>query len=74
MEASKSKKVPKVIRYFLIMFIISFFATVILGLFLLGILSCKKNIFGGLFVIAVSMILLISAIIQFRKVYLKKEK
>lgn len=72
MEASKSKKVPRIIRYLLIAIIVLFFAIIILGLFAIGILMLKESIAGGIFMILISIILFISAIIKFRKVYLSK--
>ena len=72
LEASKSRKVPKIIRYPLIALIELFFAAIIIGLFIIGILVLKDNIILGIFMIVISIVLLISAIIKFKKVYLEK--
>ena len=70
-EVSKSKKIPKIIRYPLIAIIVIFFAVIIIGLFVIGIVILKDNIFLGIFMIAVSIIFLISALIKFKKVYIE---
>ena len=71
-ELSKSKKVPKFIRYPLIVFIILFFLAVIGLIFLTGILILKENIMAGIFFIIIGMFMLVMSIIKFKKVYLKK--
>lgn len=71
-EISKNRKVPKIIRYPLIAIIVIFFATIIIGLFIIGIIFMKGNILVGILCIVVSIIFLISAIIKFKKVYLER--
>lgn len=71
-EASLSKKVPKIIRYLLIVLICLFFIIVILGLFIVGISFLDKNIYASLFMICISVVMLITAIYKFKKVYIKK--
>lgn len=71
-EASKSKKVPKIIRHLLIFFIVIFWAVIIVGLFVIGILALKENTILGIFMILISILFLVSAIVKFRKVYLKR--
>ncbi len=71
-ELSKSRKIPKYIRYPLIIFIILFFIAVIGLIFLTGILSIKQNIFIGIFFILIGLLTLIMSIIKFKKVYLTK--
>lgn len=73
-EVSSNKKISKMIRYPLILLIVLFFALVIFGLLFLGILILNKNIWAGIFIISVSAILLISAIIKFKKIYINKLK
>lgn len=72
-EISKSK-VPKYIRYSLIVIIVLFFIVVIGLIFLVGILSLKENIFLGIFFILVGILLLLMSIIKFKKTYLKQVK
>lgn len=71
-EASKSSKIPKWIRYLLILMISLFFIGVIGLVFWGGIIALKKNIFVGLFLILIGLFMLISSIIKFRKTYLVK--
>ncbi len=73
-EASKNNKIPKIIRYPLIVLISLFFIAVIGLIFLAGILSLKENIFVGIFLIFIGLITLIMSIVQFRKTYLTKFK
>lgn len=73
LEISSNKKVSKFIRYPIIFILGLFFILVIGGLFYLGIVIFKKNIFGGIFIIAVSLILLWGCILKFKKIYLRKK-
>lgn len=73
-EISKSKKVPKYIRYPLIIIIALFFIAVIDLIFLVGILSLKENTLLGIFFIVAGIIMLLSSIIKFKKTYLKQVK
>lgn len=72
-EASKSSKIPKYIRYLLIVLIVCFFAAVIGLIFLTGILFIKESLVGGICFILIGLFLLVSSIIQFRKTYLIKK-
>lgn len=72
-EASSNNKVPKIIRYPLIVLITLFFTSVIFGLFVIGISLWNKNIYASLFIILVSVILLIVAIYRLKKVYIERE-
>lgn len=72
-EASSNKKVPKVIRYPLIVLILLFFLSVIFGLAFIGISLWSKNIYASSFIILVSLILLTAAIYRFKKIYMKRE-
>lgn len=72
-EASSNKKVPKIIRYPLIALIVLFFASVIFGIFILGISLWNKNIYGSLFIILLSIIMLIVAVYRLKKIYIEKE-
>lgn len=71
-EVSKNRKIPKYIRYPLIIMVVLFFLAVIGLIFLVGILSWKENIFLGMFFILIGLFMFIMSIIQFRKTYLKK--
>ncbi len=72
-EASKSKKVPKPIRYILITLIIVFLLAAIGLIIFTGLLFSKENLIVGLLFIALGIILAISSIIKFKKVYLNKK-
>ncbi len=75
MEVSANSRIPKYIRYPLIGILPLFFIAVIGFVFFAGILSLKKNILIGMFLILVGLFLLIMSIVKFRKVYLiKKDK
>lgn len=73
-EISSNKKVSKFIRYPLIVLIILFFTLFILGLMLLGIIILKENIYFGIFLLIIVLILLISGINKFKNIYLEKRK
>ena len=73
-ELSQNKKVPKIIRYPLIVCIILLFLTVTLGLIVMGVFILKKSVLVGIFISLVGLILLISSIFYFRRKYLDKSK
>lgn len=73
-KISSNKRISKFIRYPLIILIILFFAVIILGLLILGIVILSKNIYAGLLLIIISLIMLISGIIKFKKIYIEKNK
>ncbi len=73
-EASKSEKVPKPIRYILIALISLFFLAVIGLIIFIGIDTLKNSKLGGIIVILMGVLLLILAIMKFKKIYLKKKK
>ena len=68
-EASKSNKIPKFIRYLLIFFISLFFITVIGLILFIGISILKNNVIGGVVIIVFSLFMLIMSIIKFRNTY-----
>lgn len=71
-EVSKSNKVPKYIRYPLII-IISLFSIIVIGLILFtGILSFKENRLSGILFILIGLFMFIIGVIKFRKTYLIK--
>ena len=69
-EASKSSKIPKFVRILLFIIILSVFIGVIALIFLVGILLFKYSISGGILIILLGIIMLVSAIIKVRKEYL----
>ncbi len=71
-EVSKSRKVPKYIRYPCIMILSLFFLAVIGLLFFAGIRSFRENVLAGIFLISIGAFLLIMSVIKFRKTYLTK--
>lgn len=72
-EASKNKKIPKVVRYPLIFIIVLLFIGVIGLVLFTGILAYQKiNRICGILFIIISVVLLISSIIKFRQIYLTK--
>lgn len=70
-EASKSSKIPKFIRYPLIAIIALFFIAVTGLVFLVGIFSLKENIIAGIFFILISFVILVGSARMFKKTYLK---
>ncbi len=73
-EVSKSSKVPKYIRYPLILIIALFCAAVIGSLLFAGVFILKESILAGILLICIRSLMLIMGIIKFRKVYLSKKK
>ena len=72
MEASKNTKLPKYIRYPLIVLISLFFISIIGIIFFTGILLLKDKLYLGIFILTIGLFMLISAIIKFKKIYLNK--
>lgn len=71
-EASKNPRVPKWLRYLLIIIIVLFFIGVIVMIFFTGILMIKENMIAGILINLIGLLMLIIGIIKFRKVYLLK--
>ncbi len=71
-EISKSKKIPKYIRYPLIAIIASFFLAIIGLILFVGIISLKENILLGIFFILIGLFMFIASIIKFKNMYLTK--
>ena len=71
--ASKNKKVPKIIRYLLIGLIMFLFIGVIGIVLFAGVLVLLQDIIGGVIIITIGIIMLISAITKFKKIYIKKK-
>lgn len=72
MEAGKSSKIPKYVRYPLIVIIILFFAAAIGLIFLAGIMALRENVFAGIFLILIGLLMFIMSAIKFRKIYLSR--
>ena len=73
-EASKNKKVLKIIRYLLIGLIMFLFIGVIGIVLFAGVLVLFQDIIGGIILIAIGIIMLVSCIRKFMKIYIKKNK
>lgn len=69
-ELSKSHKVPRFIRCFLIALIISFSLSIIGLIFFTGILLYRQNVLGGLLMMILGTFMAVASIVQFRKQYL----
>lgn len=70
-ELSKSTKVPKLIRYPLIVIIV-LFVTGIFGIILfVGLMLLKENVILGIVLIAIALLMLVMGIVKFRKGHLK---
>lgn len=65
-ELLQSKKVPKWIRFIIALL----FASILIGIIVLGIILLEKSILGGSIIIGIGVFLLIGIIIKIRK-YLK---
>ena len=73
-EASKDRRIPKPIRYVLIVLIALFFIAVFGLLIWMGILACRKTLLGGGIVILFGLLLLVWSAIQFRRVYVQRRQ
>lgn len=73
-EASKSKKTPKVIRWLLLLFIVVFFLGVIGIMLFVGLSIIEENILAGIFILLIGIFMLIASILKFKKVYLTKKR
>ena len=71
-EVSKNRKIPKYIRYPVIVILSLFFLAVIGLLFLVGILSFQENILFGILFILIGLLMFIMGMIRFRKTYFRK--
>lgn len=71
-EASKNDKIPRFIRYLLMIMLSLFFIGVIGLVFFTGILMLKENYIAGICFIAIGSFMLVMTMIKFRKTYLKR--
>ena len=74
LETSKSNKVPKFIRYPLIVIILLFFILVIGFIFIVSILAFKESIIAGILLIIIDLFLIIGTISKLKKEYFAKNK
>ncbi len=72
LEATKSNKVAKPIRYILLGIIVLFFIAVVGLIYLTAFLLLKESIIGFIFLFLLATFILISAIIKLKKEYLIK--
>lgn len=73
LETSKSNRVPKFIRYPLIIIIIILFFILVIGfIFIVSILSFKESIIAGILLIIIDLFLFVGSIYKFRKEYFSK--
>ena len=72
-ELSKSIKVPKYIRYPLIVIIALFFVGIIGIVLFAGIVSFEQNIVLGIVLIALALLMFLVGISKFRKTYLTRK-
>lgn len=73
-EISSNKRVSRWIRYPLIVFIVTLFAGIILLMLYLSFSLLNKNVLVAILILIISLFMLISAIIKFKKLYLEKKK
>ena len=73
-EVSSNKKVSKWIRYPLIIFIVTIFLVVIFLILYLGLSLLNNWLLAGIFFLIIGIVMLISAIIKFKKLYIEKKK
>ncbi len=72
LEATKSNKVPKPIRYIILIIIALFFITIIGLIYLTAFLILKESLIGFILMFLLATFMTISIIIKFRKEYLIK--
>jgi len=73
-EASKSKKIPNPLRYFLLGFVVGFFIIVIGLIIFMGVSISKDNLIGGIIIILFGLLLAIMSVIKLKKDYLVKKE
>ena len=73
-RASKSSKIPKPIRYFLVLLLSLIYVFIIGFILFIGIVGLSKNILAGIVLIAFGLLLVSLCVIEFRKAYLNYNK
>jgi len=71
-EISKNKKVPKWIRFPLIVLIVLVFTILILGILLLGVLFLKSSLAIGTIIIILGIVMLTFSLRKFKEIYVEK--
>lgn len=71
-EISSNKKINKIIRYPLMLFVILLFLSVIFIMLFLGFNLLKENIILGLLFIILGIVFLIGTVCKLKKLYLEK--
>lgn len=72
MEAGKSSKIPKYVRYPLLVIVVLFFTAVIGVTFFAGSLAIQKNIVAGIALFLLGLFMLTACIVKFKKEYFDK--
>ncbi len=73
MELGTNIKVPKVIRYPVLVLILLFFAGVIVGMFVLGVVLWKDDLFFGILMMILGMFFLVGTIVSAYRFYQQKK-
>lgn len=73
-EVSSNRKVSKWIRYPLIIFITTIFSGVILLIIFLGLSLLNDWFLAGIIFLIIGIVMFVSAVIKFKKLYIEKKK
>lgn len=73
-EASKSSKIPKTVRYLITAIIVLLFITFIGFIFWVGVIVLNDNIPAGIFLILMGIVMTVLSVIKFIKTYLTKRR
>ena len=73
-EASKDRRIPRPVRYVLIVLIALVFIAVFGLLIWMGIIACRKTLLGGGIIILSGLFLLVWSAIHVRRVYVQRRK
>lgn len=74
LEISKNRLFPKWIRYPLIFIIVLIFIIMIVALMFLGMFYIKENVFIGVLLILISVIIFFASIAKFKNTYMKRKE
>lgn len=73
-EASKSSKIPKPVRYLITAMIVLLFIAFIGFIFWVGVIVLNDNIPAGIFLILIGVVMTLLGVIKFIKTYLTKRR
>lgn len=73
-EVSSNRKVSKWIRYPLIIFITTIFSGVILLIIFLGLSLLNDWFLAGIIFLIIGIVMFVSTVIKFKKLYIEKKK